>query len=97
VVFRSLVERISPGGVVYDGTHILHAYIIRPRSGQIKLFYDIFAILIVKITVLHILKIPPVFKKYFGPPAVSAFGAVLSYDVFPRLAGEIFGKTGASP
>ena len=53
VIFRRFVEGIASGGLIEHCTHVAHTYVIGPGRRGIHPVDDIFAVLIVEMSVLH--------------------------------------------
>jgi hypothetical protein len=53
VVFRGLIKKVAPGGMVKDPAHIPDANIISPGNWYVDSVYDILPVFIVKVSVLH--------------------------------------------
>jgi hypothetical protein len=53
VVFRGLIKKVAPGGMVKDPTHVPDANVISPGNGYVDSVYHILPVFIVKVSVLH--------------------------------------------
>jgi hypothetical protein len=57
VKFRALVKKVTPGSVVKNPAQIIYADIVGPGNWHINTIYNIFPIGLVKIPIIHKLRI----------------------------------------